>query len=228
MSVIAAVLLVCGSACAEVEQDVELHRVIGGLYALAGAAETAGESANVNQVSRFFTNLPEGWQNSVQISRVKGSLWAGIAVDKFSSARRYLRANAAALNITESPEGYAWLGGDFAWLNVSSLELRAARGTGRDSDVIFFTADGGAKWWAASPDFTKRAAGEIIKKFGIKNAPELHRPSGVRESIYESVKPSDVHKPSDMHVGRRRSSFDMDIPIGKNIILDPIPNRPRH
>ena len=226
VSVIIAVLFTAGTAPAAVEQDTEIHNVIGGLYALAGAAKLNGNHSSINQLARYFADVPDGWLERVQLSRVNNSLWAGISVGKYSTARRYLRNNAQKLGIYESPEGYSWLGGDFAWINVSHLALKAANGSGQDSGLVFLSSDG-ESWWAAMPSFSRRAESEILKMFGVKNAPELHRPAGVRESLYESVKPSGVKKPEDMHVGRKRTSLDMEVELGKDLIFDPIPNRHR-
>ena len=220
-------LLMTASASASVEQDTELHRVLGGLYSLSCAVSLSGESQpGVNQLRRYFSDVPNDWYSTVQVAREKGTLWVGVSVGKYSTARKFLREHAAELGIYESPEGYEWLGGDFAWIKVSSL--KAARGTGADSGTVFLSADGDS-WWMASPSFTVQAAKNIISKFGVKRAPELHRPSGLRDNLYESVKPADVQKPKDMHVGRKRSGFDsFDIEVGKDVIFNPVPNRRRH
>ena len=55
------------------------------------------------------------------------------------------------MGIKESPEGYAWLGGDYAWLKVSDVKLKAARGTGQDSNLVFLSVDG-ESWWACDYD----------------------------------------------------------------------------
>lgn len=222
------IFCIASIAFTDVVQDSEVHKVIGGLYSLAASVSINGSNtSHINQLRQYFTGLPDDWHNQVQLSRVHNSMWAGIAVDKYSSARRFLRSHAQELGITEAPEGYTWLGGDFAWLNLSGLRLKAAKGSGKDSGVIFLSADGNS-WFMSPYDFTKEALREIMRRFGVKKAPELHRPSAVRQSIYESVKPSDVRRPENMHVGRKRSSFDMEIEMGKDVIFDPIPNRPRN
>ena len=228
VSVIIAVLFTSGCASAEVEQDTELHRVIGGLYSLVCAVDINGNPApHINQLRQYFENVPDNWHNQVQLSRVNNAVWAGVNVGKYSSARKFLRANAQSMNIKESPEGYAWLGGDYAWLKVSDVKLRAARGTGQDSGLLFLSADG-KSWWMSQPVFSEEAAVEIMRRFGVKNAPELHQPAGVHETVYDKVKPADPQKPKDIHIGRKKSSFDMDIELGKDVIFDPIPNRHRH
>ena len=228
MSVIIAVLCVSGCASASIEQDIELHRVIGGLYSLVCAANINDNSSpHVNQLRQYFAKLPDDWHNQVQLSRVNNALWAAINVGKYSSARKFLRANAQAMGITESPEGYAWLGGDYVWVNISDVKLSAARGTGQDSGLLFLSADDGATWWLTQPVFTDGAEREILRRYGVKNAPELHMPSGVQESIYESVKPYDPVKPQEIRMTRKKSSMDMDIELGKDVILNPIPNTHR-
>ena len=213
VSVMIAVLCLAGCACASVEADPEIHRVIGGLYSLACAVELNGNpEPHINQLRQYFSDVPNDWYSTVQVSHVNNAVWAGVSVGKTSTARQFLRKHSQELGICESPEGYAWLGGDYAWLKVSGISgLRAARGKGTDSGAVFLNVQGSESWWMASPSFTPQTAKSVIAKHGIKNPPELHKPSGVHTSIYESVKPSDVKKPGDMHVGRKRSSFDKEI-----------------
>lgn len=220
-------------ANSQVDPDKELHRVMGGLYSLASVVELNGSpTPSVNQLSKFFTNIPTGWQKTVKLSRVKNSIWAGISIGNYSSARHFLRSHAQELSITTDPEGYTWLGGDYAWLKVAeisngkpkSIALIASRGSGNDSNVIFFRAQGQNSWWQANPDMTPQAAELIMKRCGIRNSPELHSPEGVSTSVYDTVRPADVPVPDEMHVGRTRTSFDVEFEIG-DVIFDPIPNR---
>ncbi|MBQ7154237.1 MAG: hypothetical protein IJR85_01640 [Synergistaceae bacterium] len=217
------------SAIAEVEPNAEIHRVIGGLYSLVCAVNLNGNTnPHINQLRQFFTGIPDDWHNEAQLTRSGGEIWAGVSVGKYSTARHYLRDNSAELGIAEEPEGYSWLGGGYAWLKASVIkDIKAARGTGKDSGTIFLSTDG-VNWWQAFPDFTREAAAEIMKRWGARRVPELHKPSGEKsESLYESVKPSDVQKPKNMHVGRRKSSFDMEIGLGRDVFIDPVPNRRR-
>ena len=228
VSVIIAVLCVSGCASADVEQDVELHRVIGGLYSLVCAVNINDNSSpHINQLRQYFVKVPDNWNNQVQLSRVNKTIWAAVNVGKYSSARKFLRANAQTMRVSEAPEGYAWLGGDDVWVKLSDVKLSAARGTGQDSGLVFLSADGGNTWWMAQPVFTEEAAREIMRRYGVKNAPELHMPSGVQTSIYESVRPSDPVKPQEMRMSRKKSSFDMNIDLGTDVILNPIPNTRR-
>ncbi|MBQ9433904.1 MAG: hypothetical protein IJU26_06780 [Synergistaceae bacterium] len=221
VSAVLALLCLAGSACANVEADPEIHRVIGGLYSLACAAELNGNSEpQVRQLRQYFSDVPNDWYSTVQVSRVNNAVWAGVAVGKMSTARQFLRTHAQELGICDSPEGYAWLGGEYAWLKVSGISgLRAARGKGTDSGAVFLNVEGSDSWWMGVPSFTPQTAKSVIARHGMKNPPELHKPSGIHTSIYESVKPSDVRKPADMHVGRKRSSFDKEIEIGRDVDL---------
>ena len=223
-------MILCFAGCAygNVEADPEIHRVIGGLYSLACAVELNGKSEpQISQLRQYFSDVPNDWYSTVQISRVNNAVWAGVAVGKMSTARQFLRGHAQELGICDSPEGYAWLGGDYAWLKVSGLTLRAARGSGQDSGLVFLSADG-SSWWMCQPVFTEAAAGEIMRGLGVKNAPELHRPAGVHDNGYDDVKPAPPQKPQEMHIGTKKSSFDMDIELGKDVIFSPIPNRRRN
>ena len=239
VSVVLALFVLTGqvNAFAAVEPDTELHGVIGGLYSLTCAAALNGETQpHINQLRKYFADVPNDWYNTVQLSTEKNAVWAGVAVGKFSSARKFLREHSAELGILDSPGGYAWLGGAYAWVKAADIVngrlkpsgIIAARGKGRDSGLVFLSTNGQEFWWMGSPSFTPQAAKDIISRWGVKNAPELHRPSGVySESVYESVRPSDVKKPGDMHVGRRKSSFDVRMDLGKDVIFDPFPNRVR-
>ena len=231
VSAVLAVFVFAGCASASVEADPEIHRVIGGLYSLACAIDLNGnyKEPHINQLRQFFTDIPDNWHNEAQISRVNGTVWVAVSVGKYSTARQYLREHSKELGITEAPEGYAWLGGEYAWLKVPHPfeGLVSARGTGKDSEAVFLSTDG-MDWWMAHPTFTKEAATLILRRWGARRVPELHRPSGTEtESLYESVKPADVQKPKNIHYRRRRSSFDMEIGLGKDVYIDPVPNRRR-
>ncbi len=224
------VLIVSISSCAfaDVEPDRELHKVIGGLYSLAAAVDlNENVKPDISQLRKYFASSPD----DMKISRVKNSIWAGVEVAKNSDTRNYLRSHSQELGIAESPEGSAWLGGQFAWMKIADVvkgkivpvKFSVSEGDGK----IFFNVHGQNSWWMANPDFTDQASQEILSRYGV-NQPNLHVPAkSSRVSIYDSVRPSAVGTPEKMHVGRKRSSFDMDIELG-NVIFDPIPNRPRN
>ena len=226
------VLIVCSFSCtafADVEPDIELHKVIGGLYSLSAAVELNNKTnPNINQLKNYFENPTQVWLNSVKISKTKNSIWVGIALDKTSSARHYLRSNAPELEITNEPEGYAWIGGDFAWLKAADIvknklkpiKIFASEGDG----TIFFSTENQETWWQANPDFNSRAVREILRKHGTSSYIELERPTqNSRTSIYDDVKPNKVIKvPDKIHVGSRKNSFDMSVEVG-DVIFNPIP-----
>ncbi len=212
-----------------IENDFETHKIIGGLYSLASAVElNARAKVDVNSLVIFFEKIPAGWQNTVRVEKNKNSIWVGVAVDKFSKARNYLRSHASELGIMESPGGSAWMSGDFAWLKagdiakkkIKPIEFSAAQG----DDTIFFNANN--TWWAAYPSLTSRAEREILEKHGAENAPELHAPVENKEekvSIYEDVKPSSVRVPEKMTWTKQKSSYDMSVEVG-DVIFNPLPN----
>ena len=96
---------------------------------------------------------------------------------------------------------------------VSCIALLLTRGCITLSGIIFFSADG-SNWWVSYPDLSRKSAQNIIKMWGVKQ-PGLHKPQGVvSESVYDSVKPSEVRKPADMHTNRNREfgeSYDIDM-----------------
>ena len=228
-AVIVVSLCLVSPACAQVQQDTELHRVIGGLYTLAVAVDLSGSlNPDIGQLSKYFAEIPSVWSNS--ISTRNNTVWVGVPVDKFSSARKYLREHAQELGIMDSPDGYAWLSGSYAWLKAGYVSggkfipanIRASRGSGSDEGVIFFSAQGASDWWQAFPTFEPNFAKIVIERFGVNDAPELHRPEGVNTSLYDSVKPSSVGLPGKIHYGTSKSSFDMSIEMG-DVLLTPVP-----
>ena len=237
VSVLLGLVVLSGNAFAEVEQDTEIHRVIGGLYSLS-CAVVMNDNARpqISQLRKYFADVPNDWYNTVKITSESNAVWAGVAVGKYSSARKFLREHSEKLGILESPGGYAWLGGAYAWIKAADIvngKLKpsgviAAKGKGTDSGVVFLSTKSQKFWWTASPSFTPQAAKDVISSYGVKNAPELHKPSGHHDSLYDSVKPYDVRKPDDIHVGKRRSSFDVEIGLGNDLIFDPMPNRVRN
>ncbi len=232
----ALLMLVIFSSCsfAEVNPDQEVHRIIGGLYSLAAAAcLNDNVKPHINNLVAFFKDIPDNWQNHAKIERVDSSVWVGVNVGKYSEARRFLRDNAEVLNIKESPEGLAWIGGDEAWIKafdikdgkIKSLRLKAAKGSGKDSNVIFLSSQGQLAWWQMNPTPKTATANEIISRWGIKDAPELHKPEAASKtnSIYESVKPSGViKKPANIHISTRKNKLDMSMNIG-DVVFTPVP-----
>ena len=224
-----AICFCSGISYGDVEPDVEVHNVIGGLYSLVEAVELNGKiNPDVNQLKNYFSNPSTEWLNNIKVSRSKNSIWVGISIPKQSTSRRFLRSNSDELKITNEPDGYAWIGGNFAWLKAADVvngklkpvKIFAAEGDG----TIFLTDEAQKFWWQTNPTFNFRAAKEILRRNEAENPPELHIPSEVSHSIYESVKPSGVIKvPDDIHLGRKKSSYDMSIEMG-DVIFNPIPN----
>ena len=224
----------CSSVCyGEVENDVEIHNVIGGLYSLAGAVELNGKiNPDVNQLKNFFDNPSKEWLNNIKLSVVKNSIWVGISIPKQSTARKFLRSNSPELGITNEPEGYEWFGGDIAWLKAADIvnkKLKPVKIFAAENDgTIFLTNEAQKFWWQSNPSFNFRAVKEILKRHSAENPPELHKPSEIKasepaRSIYENVKPSGVIRvPDEIHLTKKKNSLDRSIEVG-DVIFNPIP-----
>ena len=105
VSVIIAVLCLSGCAYGNVEADPEIHRVIGGLYSLACAVElNCSSEPQISQLRQYFSDVPNDWYSTVQVSRVNNAVWAGVSVGKTSTARQFLRKHSQELGICESPD----------------------------------------------------------------------------------------------------------------------------
>ena len=226
------IFILASSSYADVNPDPEVHRIIGGLYSLA-ASVCLNDNPNphINNLVSFFKDIPENWQNNAKVERVNSSVWVGVSVNKYSGARHFLRDNAEALGITESPAGYAWIGGDEAWIKagdivngkIKSFRLKAAKGSGKDSNIIFLSTEGQLSWWQMNPTPKTAFAVGILSEWGVKNPPELKKPEGNRVSIYESVKPSGViKKPANIHISTRKNSLDMSMNVG-DVVFTPVP-----
>ena len=232
---VAIMLIVCLCSCslaeeAIVEQDIELHKVIGGLYTLAAAVEiNQRTNPDPTQLRNYFDNLPANWLDNIRVSRKTNSIWVGILIDKQSSARNYLRVNAPKFRITSEPEGYDWLGGYYAWIKAADVvndKLKPINLIATKSDgVLFFSTKDQEHWWQADPTFNFRAEGKVLERFEVSDAPNLTKPAGVSNSLYESVKPRGViKKPDDINLKREKSfTEEMSIEMG-DVLFNPIPN----
>ena len=217
------IFMLTSIAFAEVNPDTEIHKVIGGLYSLVSAIAVNGEAApDIRGLRRYFTDAPNGWTDTIRVERVGKDIWAGVAVGKYSTARKFLR-------ITDTPAGSAWMGGDFAWIKAGNVSkgkltpssLKAAQSEG----AIFFSTEGQDDWWQSYPSLSKKSAQEVMKLWGVKEA-GLHRPQGSekRISIYDEVRPSEVRKPDDMHTNRKHQFGESyDIEMG-DVIFKPVPS----
>lgn len=232
------ILILISSASFAAEDDLtnaENHKIIGGLYSLAAAVElNAKTNPDINSLVRFFEKIPAGWQKEVKIESDKKSIWVGIAVNQYSSARRFLRENSQNLGILDAPNGSAWLGGEFAWLKVGEIvkkKFNPVKFSAAEQDgIIFFNSDNSDLWFSAWPNFNSRSRKEILEKHGTENHPELTAPKvqeAGRVSIYDQVKPSSVRIPDKMHMGTQKNSFDMSMEVG-DVIFNPIPNTQRN
>ena len=123
------------------------------------------------------------------------------------------------------------MSGNYAWIKAGSIEgvrlipiqLKAAKGSGDDSETIFFSADD-SSWYQSYPPLNAKSSQEILRLWGVE-AVGLQKPKGgVRRSIYDEVRPSAVRKPADITT-RRKHEFgeSYDVNMG-DVIINPIPH----
>ncbi len=210
------------NAFAQVEADPAIHKVIGGLYAVSAVRGLEGNTEpDANSLAKYFSGVSN---LDIKFSRVNNNLWVGVAVDKRSTARKYLRSKSQALGICDNPGGGAWIGENYAWININKVlpVLKSSQGSGNDKDKIFFTVDDNL-WWQAEPAISKNYVQTILKKYHTDSAPVLNSPKGLKaQSIYDQVKPASVDVPEKIHMGNaRKNSYDMEI---GDVIFSPVPN----
>ena len=232
---VAVVLIMClctssAFAADTMEQDIEVHKVIGGLYTLAAVVEINNRTnPDQRQFRNYFKDLPADWLDKIKISLKSDAIWVGVLVDSQSSARNFLRAKAPDFNITSDPEGYDWMGGYYAWIKAADVvnnKIKPLNLIATKSDnAIFFSTTDQEQWWQADPVFNDKAEKMILDRFGTKNAPELSKPKGVSNSVYDKVKPNrEIKKPNEIKWTRKKSfTEEMSIEMG-DVMFNPIPN----
>ena len=226
-------LFISGSSHAvQINPDAEIHMAVGGLYTLTAALALESHlSPEAGSLRKFFADVPVDWQESFKIQKAGDDIWVGISVAKFSTTKMFLRNSGKSLGISDSLGGTSWISGDFAWLKAGTvkngkfvpIELQASYGSGKDSELLFFSTKTQDSWWQSSPVLTKKAEAQIMKLCGEQQN-GLHKPAGVSQSIYDSVRPSAVKKPDDMHTSEEKKfsdKFDRDM---GSIIFKPVPH----
>ena len=218
-----------------VEPDVETHRLLGSLCALAAAANLHGlEGKGVPDpahLERYFQreSLPEGWPDSVRVEARSESWWVGAAVGNHSAARKFLRSNAPELRVFDVPGGLPWMGAPFAWVEAvrfgtgkkpESFGLKAAEGYGQDKDALFFNAPPSDGYWWSPLRFTAPARAQILKRWGQKlDDPALTRPQE-RAAEKEHFKASPVGLPEEFNVSSDQEPGAVEM---GDVLFNPIP-----
>ena len=234
LSALLAALARPGLSAPRVEPDPEAHRVIGGLYALAAAANLQGGAAvpSPSHLRRYFAETSADWLSAVQVAEAGGAWWVGVPVGRYSTARRFLRAHAPELGVLDGPGGRPWMGGEVAWMRAAdvtgqgkkaaakALPLQAALGSGEDAEVLFLGAPDADLWWQATPALTPIAREAALKRWGTK-ASGLHAPRG-EGAAAEEFRASPVGLPQDIHLGRDSDDIDFSVEMG-DMIFNPIP-----
>ena len=204
---------------AQVQDDLEIHKIIGGLYSVGAVANLENNFNSGNSINKYFTKNP----NNIKFSNLNKSIWIGVPVNKDSSARKYLRANSAKLFIYESPDSnLSWFGEDYAWINLNEISNKLKVAKSSNTNKIFFSIDN-INWWLAYPDINSKYFDAVIKKFGTNNKPDLKIPTSIAKKDLYKIKTSEPIKPKDIKMTSKKSSFDMSVGIG-DVMFNPIPN----
>ena len=235
-------------ACAvTVEPDVEAHRVVGTLYALSAAMNLyhaePGAIPSPEQLGRSFQRdtLPAGWPDSVRVASYGGAWWVGVAVDPYSSARKFLRANAPELSILDAPGGAPWIGASFAWMEVLRMETlrlgasragkgsgvpaaEVAEGSGEDRNELFFRTPGTDRYWWSPLRFSDSARASVLKRWGRAADGSTLTVPQERAAAKEEFRASPVGLPEEFGVSSDREPGS-SVELG-DVIFNPIP-RPR-
>ena len=225
-----------------VEPDVEVHRVVGALYALSAAMNLYhAESEAIpspEQLGRYFRRdtLPGGWPESVHVASFGGAWWVGVAVDPYSPARRFLRANAPELSILDAPGGAPWMGASFAWMEAlrmgasgagkgsASPAVEVAEGSGEDRNELFFRTPGTDRYWWSPLRFSDSARASVLKRWGRAVEGSALTVPRERAAVKEEFRATPVGLPEEFGVSSDQepgSSVEMG-----DVIFNPIP-RPR-
>lgn len=221
---------------AAAEPDVETHRLLGTLYALAAAANLyeaeGGALSAPAQLERYFQRdgLPPDWPESVRTEVRSGAWWVGVSVGNYSTARKFLRANAPALGVFDAPEGSPWMGASFVWLEAvrfgagrkaEPFGVKIAEGHGEAKDALFFNAPGTEEYWWSPLRFTAPARTLALKRWGrTVDVPELTIPRAQDEEK-ESFRASPVGLPEEFGVSADQE-LGPSVEMG-DVIFNPIP-----
>lgn len=224
-------------ACAvTVEPDVEVHRVVGALYALSAAMNLyhaePGAIPSPEQLGRFFQRdtLPSGWPGSVRVASYEGAWWVGVAVDPYSPARKFLRANAPELNVLDAPGGAPWMGASFAWMEALRLgasgapAAEAAEGSGEDRNELFFRTPGTDRYWWSPLRFSDSARASVLKRWGRAVDGSTLTVPQERAAAKEEFRAAPVGLPEEFGVSSDQEPGS-SLEVG-DVIFNPVP-RPR-
>lgn len=237
------------TACAAVviEAEPELQNVVGGLYALSVAMRLyyddthSAQHPAVEQLARYLAHpLPSNGLQDYRTAELNGDWWIGRKVPAYSRARKFMRANAAALGLYDKESMSAWLGGSFVWHKAVSFDhknkqakpdetsaIRVVRGEGKDSRHLFFNMPGTEYYWWSDLLYTADADAAALKKFGKNKSGEGEMegafiiPASPAE-ISEDISASPVALPARFSVEKNDEETSGGIAVG-DVLISPIP-----
>ena len=227
-----------------IEADHDLQLVVGDLFTLSIAMRLYYEDTHKTQCPKledlapyFKQPLPKDWTENYRTAEADGKWWAGRKVPEFSSARKFIRANADWLEIYDMESQSAWMGGSFAWMEAVSFEpgvrppklretrtIHVVQGQGKSNQHLFFNADGTCYYWWSPLLYTTNTHATALKKFASQQEGIFVIPSAPSQQA-ERITASPVSPPPDFNLGREEEEGSPNIEMG-DVIFNPIP-RPR-
>jgi len=219
-----------------IEPDTDLHGVMGDLYALSIVMRLYYDDVRKTQnptldelVHYLRSPLPGGWPADYRTAMIRGGWWVGRRVPEFSTARRFLRANALSLGLYEEDGQSAWLGGSFVWVNAVSFDESSGPGQAvfrvaqeEDGQHLFFNSPGTDYYWRSGLLYADRVHARVLQELGTDaKGPFVMPPPLIRAS--ETLSASPVELPPDFTVGGDDEE-SMDARIG-DVIFNPIPRQ---
>ena len=237
------------TACAAItiEAEPELQNIVGDLYALSVAMRLYYDDTHnaqhpaIEQLARYLKQpLPLNWFQDYRTAELNGDWWIGRKVPAYSRARKFMRANAAALGLYDKESMSAWLGGSFVWHKAVPFDrknkqlkpeetsaIRVMQGEGKDIQHLFFNMPGTEYYWWSDLLYTADAHAAALKKFGKNKLAEAEVKGGFiipapPAEISEDISASPVSLPARFSVEKTEEETSSGIAVG-DVLISPIP-----
>ncbi|GHS96288.1 hypothetical protein AGMMS50276_14410 [Synergistales bacterium] len=213
-----------------VEADRDVQLVMGDLSAFSLAARLYYDASpkakepTLNDLSRYFKRpLPN--DGSFQTAVIDGHLWLGRKVPERSSARAYLRKNAAAFGIYGNDGKMPWLGGSVAWIKAidDSRSVQVAPGDDKDGPRLFYNFTGTENFWWSDIALTPEYEAAALKKLAAQDVEGFLVVPSIPQKERETFTASPVHLPPEFSMNEGKEPEE-ELTLGKDgPIFNPMP-----